>query len=88
MGYTLGGIKKFSANFTAPVGTKNEGEIGGFRAFARRSDGAYHEVFKTFQENGMVDVENQGAWSTSTWDTKADALKAAKAAHSFLRARA
>ena len=88
MGYTLGGIKKFSANFTSPVGTKNEGDIGGFRAFARRSDGTYHEVFKTFQENGMVDGENQGAGGTSTWDTKADALKAANAAHAFLKARA
>jgi len=84
MAYTLGGIIKFSDKFTAPVGVKNEGEIGGFRAFARRKDGKYNEVFQTYQENGWVDGENQGAWGTSTWDTKEAAFKAARSAHSYL----
>lgn len=84
MAYTLGGIIKFSNKFSAPVGVKNEGEIGGFRAFARRPDGNYNEVFQTYQESGWVDGTNEGAWGTSTWDTKEEALKAARNAYRHL----
>lgn len=84
MAYTLGGIIKFSDKFTAPVGVKNEGEIGGFRAFARRKDGKYQEILQTYQEDGWVDGTNEGAWGTSTWDTRDEALKAARSAHRYL----
>jgi hypothetical protein len=81
MTYTLGNIINFSTFFTAPVGVKNTGPIGGWRAFARRKDGKYHEVLQTYQEDGWVDGTNEGFWGTSTWDTREEALKAAQSAY-------
>lgn len=78
MRYEIGGLRTFKTPQTATVLTITSKdpvrlELEGTRAFARRKDGQYVEIFRAVGEH-----------STCTWDTKAQALKAARAAHHWL----